>query len=163
MKKRMAKEASIDPKILEQALRRTPMLKDVSKEDLATFTDCGSTVVFEAGEVIFKAGGKADQFFLLEEGRVAVEIQVGEEDPIVIQTLGPGEVLGWSWIFPPYLWQFDGRAMEAVKAIALDARCIRGKLEDNPRLGYWLMKQFSKILMDRLSATRIQVMDIYGR
>jgi CRP-like cAMP-binding protein len=152
----------VNQKALQEFMLTVPLFAEMSEDDLSTFAACGTEVTFKPDQKICKSSEDADFFYIIKEGRVAVELQIGEEEPIVIETLDPGEVLGWSWIFPPYKWQFDARSMDAVQAVAMDARCIRGKLDDNPRLGYWTMKQFSKILMGRLSASRLQMMDIYA-
>jgi hypothetical protein len=82
--------------------------------------------------------------------------------PIIIQTLGEGEVLGWSWLIAPYRWRFDGRAVELTRAIALDGECLRGKCEEDHNFGYKLMKRFAHVMEQRLQATRLQLLDVYG-
>jgi len=78
-----------------------------------------------------------------------------------LERVGPGEVLGWSWLFPPHEWYYNARAVRETKAIALDARRLRERIERDPGLGYELMKRFSAIMLNRLEATRMQLMDIY--
>jgi CRP-like cAMP-binding protein len=80
----------------------------------------------------------------------------------VVDTIGEGEILGWSWLLPPYHWKFHARATEAVRAIALDGKCLRTKCEQNHDLGYELLKRFSQIMSRRLDATRLQLLDVYG-
>ena len=92
---------------------------------------------------------------------VALEVFTPTRGPVVIETLGPGEVLGWSWLFPPYRWHFDAQAVEPVRAVALDGGCLRGKCEEDPRLGYELTRRFAAIMMDRLQATRLRLLDVY--
>jgi CRP/FNR family transcriptional regulator, cyclic AMP receptor protein len=82
--------------------------------------------------------------------------------PITVETIGPGEILGWSWLFPPYRWHFDGRAVEGTRAIAFDAKCLRLKCEEDHDLGYELVKQFAHVMMERLQATRLRMLDVYG-
>jgi hypothetical protein len=81
---------------------------------------------------------------------------------MTIETIGEGEVLGWSWLFPPYRWQFDAQAVGLVRAIAFDGRCLRGKCEEDHDLGYWLMQRFAQVMSQRLQATRLQLLDLYG-
>ena len=81
---------------------------------------------------------------------------------MTIQTLGPGEVLGWSWLFPPYRWYFDGRALKQTQALVLDAIRVREKCEEDPKLGYELMKRSSAIIHHRMQAARLQIIDLYG-
>ena len=149
-------------KTLESFLAVQPVLKDMATEDVHLLTSCASNVRFAANHMLFRTGEPADAFYLIREGAVSVEISCSQERHLTIQTLGEGEVLGWSWLFPPYNWQFDARALEQTRAIALDARCLRGKCDEDPRLGYDLMKRFSHILQDRLLAARLQLLDLYG-
>ena len=80
----------------------------------------------------------------------------------MIETLDAGDVLGWSWLFEPYQVRFDARAVETVHAIAYDGACLRGKCEADPVLGYELIKRFARIMTERLQATRIRLLDVYG-
>ncbi len=82
--------------------------------------------------------------------------------PLVLQTVGAGDILGWSWLIPPYHWMFDAVALEPTRTIALDGRCLRGKCEADRVLGYELLKRFAHIMEQRLQATRLQLLDLYG-
>ena len=82
---------------------------------------------------------------------------------MMIQTIDEGDVLGWSWLFPPYVWHFDVKAVELTRAIAMDGECLRNKCEEDHELGYEIMKRFSHVMVNRLSATRLQLLDIYGK
>ena len=83
--------------------------------------------------------------------------------PLVIDRIGPGQAVGWSWMFPPYRWHFDARALEPVGAISVDAECLRAKAEADPAFGYLLMKRIAAVMLDRLQATRVRLLDVYGR
>jgi CRP-like cAMP-binding protein len=100
---------------------------------------------------------------LLREGQVALELASGEGTVITFQTIGAGEILGASWLVPPFRWTFDARALERTRAIALDAVCVRTKCEENPELGWDLMKRFVPVLVERMQAARLQMLDVYGR
>jgi CRP-like cAMP-binding protein len=113
--------------------------------------------------MVFKHGEPADQFYLMRHGNVALEIPSPHRGAIRLEIVGEGNVFGWSWLFPPYTWQFDARAVELTRALSLDGKCLRGKCEDNPVLGYDLMKRFSAVMQDRLQATRIRLLDVYGQ
>jgi hypothetical protein len=93
---------------------------------------------------------------------VALEVTAPGRAPLVVQTLGAGEILGWSWLVPPHHWLFDAVALEQTRAIALDGRCLRGKCEADHDLGYELLKRFALIMEERLEATRLQLLDLYG-
>lgn len=112
--------------------------------------------------MIFREGEEANQFFLVREGKVAIEVFVEGRGPLTIQTLSIGEILGWSWLVPPYQYRFDARAVDVVRAIALDGKCLRAKCDGDARLGYELLKRFAVVMTQRLEATRMQVLDVYG-
>lgn len=147
---------------LEPVLAEHPFFKDLNPRHLQVVVACASNVRFEAGRFIFREGDEANQFYLIRHGSVSLEVFVPERGSLVIQTLGEGDVLGWSWLFPPYRWVFDARATTLTRAIALDGACLRRKCEDDHELGYELLKRFAQIIMERLQATRLQLLDIYG-
>ena len=147
---------------IEEMLKNHKFFRDMKREDIATLAGCASTTTIPADEVIFRQQQETDFFYVVRSGKVAVDIHSGEENPLTIQTLGAGSILGWSWIFPPYLWQFDARAIEDTEVIKMDARCVRKKIDGDPRLGFDLMQRFSLIMLERLQATRLQLLDMYG-
>ena len=147
---------------LERLLVEHPFFEGLAPEHLQLLVGCASNVRFPAGSFLFRAGDEASQFFLLREGRVALEIAVPGKAPILLQTLGEGEILGWSWLIPPYHWLYDARSVERVRAVALDGRCLRTKCESDHDLGYELLKRFAHIMEQRLQATRLQLLDVYG-
>ncbi len=146
---------------LERILAEHPFFKGMDERYLELLTGCASNVRFEAGEHIFRAEEEANQFYLIRQGKVALEAFAPERGPIVILTLEQGEVLGWSWLFPPYRWRFDARALEFTRAIALDGACLRKKSEANHDLGYDFMKRFSQLMARALLATRLQLLNVY--
>jgi CRP-like cAMP-binding protein len=119
---------------LEPLLAEQPIFRDLAPGDLQLLTGCAKNVRFEAGQVIFREGADADQFYLIREGRVALEVFT-PRGPAPIQTISAGDALGWSWLIPPYKWRFDARAIETTRAFALDGKCLRGKCDGDPRLG----------------------------
>ena len=148
---------------LERILAEHPFLKGLNSEYLQLVVGCASNVRVNGGQFIFHENEEASQFYLIRQGKVALEIFTPERGPISIQTLGEGEVLGWSWLFPPYHWHFDARAVELTRAIALDGACLRKKCDEDHELGYELMKRFAQIIEQRLQATRVQLLDVYGQ
>jgi CRP/FNR family transcriptional regulator, cyclic AMP receptor protein len=147
---------------LEPILAEHPFFKGLKPEYLQLVTGCASNVRFEAGTYIFHEGEEASQFYLIREGKIALEIFAAQHGPITIETIEAGEVLGWSWIFPPYRWHFSGRIFEPTRAIVLDGKCLRAKGEADHDLGYELMKRVAQIMMERLQATRLRLLDIYS-
>ncbi len=134
---------------------------DLPEGDLDLIAGCGLNQVFRPGEVLFREGDPAEWFHVIREGRVALSIGIPGREDLIIDTLGPGEVLGWSWLFPPHVWTMDATALDRVHVVALDGVCLRGKCDDDPALGYSLARRFAGILSDRLAATRLRLLDIY--
>lgn len=147
---------------LEQTLTEHPFLEDLDKEHIKTLVGCASNVVFKAGEFIFREGEEANSFYFIRHGRVLVETHVPQKGPMIHRSREAGEILGWSWLVPPYRWHFDARAVEVTRAIALDGKCLREKCELDHNLGYEVMKRFVLVITQRLEATRLQLLDVYG-
>lgn len=139
-----------------------PFFGGMSTPAIQVLARCASEVEFAAGSRIFKEGDPADACFLLTAGNVALEIVVPGRGPHVVETLHSGEILGWSWLFPPYRWTFDAQALTATSAIRFDAEALRAAKAADKELGYELMTRFAQVLVDRLQATRLQLLDIYG-
>ena len=123
---------------------------------------CARNVRFEAGEFLFHAQGPANEFYLLRHGRVALEVTAPDRGTLTFQTLGAGEIVGLSWLIPPYRFSYDARALELVRAISMDAACLRAKCEADHDLGYEMMKRFTPVLVDRLDAARVRLLDLYA-
>ncbi|MEK6570694.1 MAG: cyclic nucleotide-binding domain-containing protein [Bacteroidota bacterium] len=147
---------------LEPILAEHPFLKGLESRHLQLIVGCASNVRFDAGQFIFREGEEANQFYIIRKGKVALDVHSPERGSIIIDTLGDGEVLGWSWLIPPYHWRFDAHAVELTRAIALDGKCLRNKCEEDHGLGYELLKRFAHIIEQRLQATRLQLLDVYG-
>lgn len=147
---------------LERILVEHPFLKNLDKNYLRIIVGCASNVRFEPGQVIFHEGEEANYFYVIRHGQVALEINAAERGILTVETLGEGDVMGWSWLVPPYRWHYDAQALSLVRAIALDGKCLRKKCDEDHSLGYELLSRFFPILMDRLQHTQMQLMDIYG-
>jgi len=147
---------------LEQILEESPFLQGLQPEYLKLITGCASNVRFDGGQYLFREGEEAEKFFIVRHGRIGLEIYSPDRGAITIQTLEAGDILGWSWLVPPYQWRFDAKATELVRAIALDGKCLRAKCEEDHNLGYALLKRFAHIIEQRLEATRLQLLDVYG-
>src|SRR5580765_5162701 len=147
---------------IDALLREAPLFHGLSEDELTLIAGCGRNVTFAEDDVLFREGDAADTFYVVRHGRVALEAFVPGRASMTIETLDPGEVVGWSWLFPPYRWQFDARALVPVRATAFDGACLRGKCADDPRLGYDLMSRFAQVIVDRLQWTRLRLLDLYG-
>jgi CRP/FNR family cyclic AMP-dependent transcriptional regulator len=150
------------PQSLEELLADVPLFAGLDEEERVLIAGCGRNVRFAEGEHLFRDGEPADSFYLIRHGSVAIEAFVPARGPVVIETIEAREVLGWSWLFPPYRWHFDARALALVRATAFDGVCLRQKCDADPQLGYRLMGRFAQILIDRLQSTRLRLLDVYG-
>lgn len=149
------------PQTLEPLLRRHEFFAGLDPRYLALLAGCATNVVFPDGAFLFREGTAAEKFFLVTGGTVALEIAAPGR-VVTVQTLGEGEVAGFSWLMGPHRWQFDGRAVTRVRAIEMDGACLRAKCEADPRLGFDLMQRFARLATRRLQATRLQILDVYG-
>ena len=147
---------------IEDTLAETPFFRGIDARIRDLLAADVREVRFEAGEQIFRRGGQADTFFLLRQGTVALEAYVPQHGPFLIETLEAGEVLGWSWLFAPYRWHFDARALTPVTAFAFDAPRLRGLCHEETGLGCELMQRFAQIVIERLQWTRLRLIDVYG-
>jgi CRP/FNR family transcriptional regulator, cyclic AMP receptor protein len=147
---------------LERIIAQHPFFAGLESEYMDLVVGCAANRRFKAGEYIFKSGSEANEFYLIRSGRVALEIFAPQHQPIVVETLDEGDILGWSWLVPPYYWKFHAHVAEDALAIALDGKCLRTKCEHNHDLGYELLKRFAQIIAQRLESARFQLLDIYA-
>jgi len=147
---------------LKKILAEHPCFRDLSDEYLALIVGCASNVRFDAGKEVLREGEEANQFYLVRTGKISVELMTPNKGPVIIETLTEGDILGWSWLVPPYTWHFNAKAVDLTRTIALDGKCLRMKCENDHHLGYELLKRFADIMIKRLESTRLQLLDIYG-
>jgi CRP/FNR family transcriptional regulator, cyclic AMP receptor protein len=148
---------------LDRIVREHPFFAAFSPEHIQLLAGCARNHRFTAGQYLFREGDPADEFFLIREGKVALDIAAPGMEPIVFETLSDGEVAGASWLVAPYRWMFDARATTLTRAIGMDAKCLRGKCDADHSLGYEMMKSVLSVLVKRLDHTRLQIIDVYGR
>jgi CRP-like cAMP-binding protein len=147
---------------VEQLLADHPFFAGMRPEQVAVLAGCASNVHFACDTYLIREGEAANTFYIIRSGKVALETSAPQKQPLTVETIESGEVLGWSWLFPPYRWHFSGRAVDEVRATQLDGACLRGKCESDSALGYELMRRFAAIAIERLQATRLQLLDLYG-
>jgi CRP/FNR family transcriptional regulator, cyclic AMP receptor protein len=147
---------------IADAVARCPVFDGLPHRYRELIAGCARFARYDAGTSIFLEGQAADRFFVIREGRVTLEVFSPERGRIVVQTLGPGDALGWSWLFPPYRWHLDAFAREPVAAIGFDGACLRGKCHQDHELGHLLMERFGGLMLQRLQATRLQLLDVYA-
>ncbi|MCP2329364.1 CRP-like cAMP-binding protein [Hamadaea flava] len=141
-------------------LRSHPFLTGLSDRQLDRLSMWGYTTMFHRDSRLFAEGGRADRFWLVDDGHVRLSTNVPGRGEVVVETLGPGSVIGWSWLFPPYRWQFTGTAEDVVHAVALDGPGVRELCAADPALGYELMRRFTGVIAERLSHTRARLLAV---
>jgi len=148
---------------IAEQLSEHPIFHGLPFMTISDMIGCASEKTISRGSTVFLEGEDANYCYILLSGSVELSIHTHNRGPIVVQTLQGGDVLGWSWLFSPFIWHFDALAKKKTNVIRLDAKCIRKKCKDNPELGYELMGRFSKVMLERLNATRLQLVDMYGK
>jgi CRP-like cAMP-binding protein len=151
----------VTERVTEQALAAHNFLGGLSEPSYATLASLTKRASAAPGEFLGREGESADALYLIESGLVALEVHTPDRGAVRIQTIGPGEVVGWSWFLPPHRWQFDARAIEPIRALAIDGHELRTLCEQNHELGYQLLKRLVAVVASRLAATRLQLLDVY--
>lgn len=152
----------VDMKDIHTLIAENPFFAGMSEDHLETMSGCGRLVHFKPGEYLLREGDEADTFYLIRDGDVAIESDIPAAGAASVARVGAGGITGYSWLFPPYRNSFDSIALTNVSAVALDGECLRGKAEADHELGYQLMKRFAQVMLDRLQATRRQMLDVYA-
>ena len=153
--------AEAEPMATRVALH--PFLAGMNQKQLALLTDCAMAVQFKKEQVIFREDELANRFYLIETGKVILESSGGLGDPVVIDTIGAGDLLGWSWMFPPHTWHFTARAVEPTTAIFFYGTILREYCEKDHSLGYELLKRMTVVMNRRMQAARNKMLAIHHR
>jgi CRP-like cAMP-binding protein len=147
---------------LETIISEHYCFKGLEQNYLDMIIEKASDVSFDTGDLIFGENEKADKFYIIKEGIVALETTLApDRDPITIQMLGEGDILGWGWLFPPYKAHFDAKAVAPTNAISMDGKFILEQCEKDHDLGYELLKRFTYVMQQRLQAVRLQNPNMY--
>lgn len=144
---------------LKRRLAHHPFLKGMECHHIDILAHSALPAHFEQGQVIFRAGESANGFYLLESGSVALQGSVSEGDPITTDIVYAGEALGWSWLFPPYLWHFDARALEPIDAICLSGIALRQHRDEDLTLSHELFKRTCEVMVKRLQHARANLVE----
>jgi len=131
-----------------------PFLEGLSRDHIGVLASFAMPVNYSAGETIFREGGMADRFYIINDGTVSLQASGAYADKIEIQQLRSGDVLGWSWLFEPYSWQYDAVAIAPTAAIFFYGTWLRERCEQDTALGYEIMKRITGVVIDRLQTTR---------
>jgi CRP-like cAMP-binding protein len=148
--------------VTSAALAAHPFLHGMSSDQLDILAGAASDVTFPARHRLFEDGGPANRFWLIQSGHVSLDLYVPGDGPVVIETIGMGELLGWSWLFPPFRWAFGAVAAVPVEAFEFDARAVRECCAADPDLGYELNQRVTRVLAKRLQSTRIRLITLSG-
>jgi CRP-like cAMP-binding protein len=144
-----------------EELARVRVLAGLPTDHLDRLAALAATVRYSTGHRLFREGQPADRCWLVTSGRVALDVLVPPKGMVVLHTLGPGDLVGWSWLTPPYRWHFGARALTAVTGYVLDAGRLRDLADAEPEFGYPLALRLCGLLIDRLQLTRPRVLDGY--
>jgi CRP-like cAMP-binding protein len=148
---------------IDELLGEIDVFRGLADEHLDLIAGCALNRVFAADDYLMRENEQANAFFAIRHGTVALETYMPQRGAVTIETLHGGDMLGWSWLFPPYRTVFDARALGVVRTVAFDGACLRGKCEQDPQLGYTLIKRFAELMVERLQATRLRLLDVYGQ
>jgi CRP-like cAMP-binding protein len=147
---------------IEDLIAQSPVFADLAPEHIEMIAGCGHNEHADAGTFLFREGEPAQHFWLIRSGSVALEVHTPGRGQLLIQTLDEHEVLGWSWLFSPYRWATDARVLTPAGLVEFDAACLRGKVDTDHEFGYQLLRRFAAVVVGRLQATRLQLLDVYG-
>ncbi len=146
-------------KPVEDVIAEHPFLAGLRPAHQRVLADNAMRMFYQPGEFIFREGDPANRFYLIENGKVSLESHLKDEPPVRIQIIGAGDVLGWSWLFPPYYWHFDASALEPTTAIFFYGTRLREQCDADHDLGYELMSRMAAVVIERLQATRKQLLE----
>ena len=147
---------------IESILKTHPFLAGMSGEHVAIMAGKAARVHFEPDQIIFREGEPANRLYLIQSGKVSIESRGPGRGAVQTQVIGTGEALGWSWLFPPFTWHFQARAIESTDAIACEAGNLLVNCEEHPEFGYALMKRVAQVVIRRMQAARKQLVKIQG-
>jgi CRP-like cAMP-binding protein len=146
---------------IEEYLPEHPFFAGLDERWTDLVSGCASNAHLSPGRYLFREGAPADTFYVIRHGRIAIETAT-PTGSVVIDSAHEGDVIGWSWLVPPYRWTFDARATEETSLIAFDGACLRGKCEADPELGYALLQRVVQVMSARLQSARVRLLDLYG-
>ena len=152
----------MNPPTLAQLVAAHPFLIAISDHHIRLLADSAMQTKFGAGEHIFREGETANRFYLIETGKVVLESLGKANEPVAIDVIGAGDLLGWSWLFPPFVWHFSARALEPTNAIFFYGTVLREYCDADPSLGFELFKRMSEVMIKRLQSARTRLLKAEG-
>lgn len=148
-------------KTVAEFVHQHPLFNGMDPARVDFIAGCGSLQRFAEGELIARENQPADSFYLLLEGRAAIEVHHPNQPAVPVMTLGANDVVGWSWLIPPYRWEFDIRAVTPLRTVQFDGRCLRDKCEADTAMGFDLLRRLLATMAARVHQSRFQSLDVY--
>ena len=149
-------------KTVKEFVRDHSLFEGMDSDQVEFIAGCGQLRRFAEGDYLTRENDAADNFFLLLEGSAVIETHQHNQAPAPLLSLSTNDIVGWSWLIPPYRYQFDARAVTPLRTVQLDGRCIREKCENDPKLGYQLLKRLAAVMVSRIHCARFQLLDVYS-
>jgi CRP-like cAMP-binding protein len=147
---------------IAEYLPQHPFFAGLDESVVSLLAGCAVNAHFRPGQHLFHEGEPADTFYVIRHGRVSLEVRSPAGQPVVVDSAHADDVVGWSWLVPPYRWLFDARATDETSAIAFDGACLRGRCEADPAIGYALLQRVVQVMSNRLQSARVRLLDVYG-
>jgi len=147
---------------LEMRVELHPFLVGLRSHHIRLLADCAMAKRFKAGEYLFRQGDFANRFYLIEQGKVVLEALDNAGTCVVIEEVGAGKLVGWSWLFPPYIWHFDARVTEPTSALFFYGTILREYCAKDPSLGFELFKRMSQVMVERLQSARARLLSSHS-
>lgn len=148
-------------KDLESILAEHEFLAGLEERHIKEMAQYARLLTYKEGEFVLRRGEPAECLFLIRQGHVSIELYHPARGPVVLETVGAGRVVGWSWLVPPYTWSFDGRATELTRGVCISGPRLREACEADHEFGYQMLTRFTRVLARRLEAGRLQLLDMY--
>lgn len=146
---------------LTESISESGLLSHLGSGEIQFLASVATETHFGPDQIVFEEDSEADTFYIIRSGRIGLELTSAMRRPIVIQTLGPGDLIGLSWFFPPYRWSWRARAIEETDAVAFDAAQVRTECEADAHLALEILRIVSAQAVQRLHSSRTQLLDLY--
>ena len=147
---------------LEKLLEDHPFVHGMHYDHVRTLLGCCANRHYESGEYLFRGGNESNEFFLIREGNVSLELHVPGHGALRMETRTGGDLLGWSWLIKPYRWHFDARALTPVAVLTIDGRCLRDKCDKDRDFGYEILHRFAELMVRDVRSMSLQLIDMYS-
>ncbi len=147
---------------IDELIAEAPVFAGLKPDYIQLISSWGRLVEVDSDEYVLREGERAQTFYIIRRGAIALEVRGAGRAVLVVDTKHDGDIVGWSWLFAPYRWQFDGRTTEPCSLVAIEGARLRDQCEDDHEFGYQLMRRFASVVQQMLQNTRMQLLDVYG-